>query len=95
MCEILKPVLTIPNVFQNLVSGKAGASDVQPSKHAMCKHMVDGGGCTDKDASVARTQILKHIRYNAINDTERGLKFGFWKCPQRQKSNFEAHSVYN
>ncbi len=58
--------MSIPNDFQNLVSGIAGASDLQPPKQAMCKHMVDGDGCKDEDASAARNQILKNVRYRPI-----------------------------
>ena len=62
--RFLENFWVIPNVFQNLVSGNAGASDLQPPKQTMCEHMVDGGGCKDEDAGAARSQVLKHVRYN-------------------------------
>jgi glycine cleavage system H protein len=58
----------IPNESQNLVSGKAGALDLQSTKQAMCEHMVDGGGCKDEDAGAARNQIFRCVRYTESHE---------------------------
>ncbi|MES2122544.1 MAG: Lpg1974 family pore-forming outer membrane protein [Chlamydiota bacterium] len=50
----------IPNVFQNLISGKTGASDLRQAKH------VDEGDCTDEDASGSKNRILKRFRYHIL-----------------------------
>jgi hypothetical protein len=59
-------VFSIPNALQNLVSGKAGVSDLRSTKQAMCKHLADGVDCKDEDAGAARNQVLKCVRYNEL-----------------------------
>ncbi|HEX4840403.1 MAG TPA: Fic family protein, partial [Rhabdochlamydiaceae bacterium] len=50
-----------------LVFDKASAPDLQQAqptrKQAMCKHMVDGRGYKDGDASAVKNQILKFLGY--------------------------------
>ncbi len=57
--------MTIPNKSQNLISGKAGAADLQPAKQAMCTHMDDGADGKGGDANAARNPIVRSVRYRS------------------------------
>ena len=67
--SLLNLVKDIPKKLENLGFAKPGASDLQQAKQApkqaMCKHMVDTGGCKDEDAGAGKNQIFKFLGYNS------------------------------